>query len=299
MEVKVRDLSMLVLLAALWGASFLFTRLSVPEFGPFALVFLRVAIAAAVLLPILLFRGQLILLLQSWKHLFIIGAISAAVPFTLLSYAMLTVTGGFASILNASTPIWGALIALIWLGDSMSFTRIMGLVVGFCGVVVLVWDKLEFTSGGLGWSVVAVVSATFMYGLSASYTKRFLSDVPPIVVSAGSLLGASVALLPLGIMYWPEQSISVDAWLATIMLGALCTGLAFMILFNLMIRIGPANSMTVTYIIPIFATLWGAIFLGEVVTQQMLVGAAIIFSGTALAVGFVENKLKQWRAQRL
>ncbi|MFD2179673.1 DMT family transporter [Veronia pacifica] len=294
-----RDISILVLLAALWGASFIFTRYSVSDFGPFSLVFIRVSVAALVLLPFLFISRQFSALKAHWRHIFTVGVMSSAIPFVFLSYAMLSVTGGFASILNASTPIWGALIAMLWLNDSLSRSRIMGLLIGFLGVIILVWDKLEFKDSGFGWSVIAIIIATFMYGLSASYTKRYLVGVPSLAVATGSLFSASLSLIPMGLYFWPDTPVSMPSWTAAFLLGALCTGLAFLLFFRLLERTSPANATTVTYIIPIFATIWGAIFLGESVTPRMMIGATIIFSGTALAVGALESRLKKWRAQSM
>ncbi|WP_407332967.1 DMT family transporter [Enterovibrio sp. 27052020O] len=290
MEMNRKDAFDLVLLAALWGGSFILIRYAVPSFGPFALILVRVGLASLLLLPFLILKGQLGVFKQHWFHACAVGLFSSAVPFLLFAYAMMSVSGSFASIVNAGTPIWGAIIAYFWLGESMTKNRVLGLLMGVVGVVILVWGKLDFSAQGLGWPVLAVLGATLMYGISASYTKRFLTGVPPLVTATGSQLGSTVVLLPLGILFWPETMPNTAGWISAMVLGFASTGFAYVLFFRLISRVGPANTITVTFLIPLFASIWGAMFLDETMTARMLLGALAIFSGTALATGMLKGR---------
>ncbi|MEZ8143540.1 hypothetical protein A1OO_09300 [Enterovibrio norvegicus FF-33] len=290
MEMERKDVFDLVLLAALWGGAFILIRYAVPSFGPFALILVRVGLATLLLLPILIVKGQLGEFKTHWFHACVVGLFSSAFPFLLFAYAMISVSGSFASIVNAGTPIWGAIIAYFWLGESMTKNRILGLLMGVVGVVILVWGKLDFGDQGLGWPVLAVLGATLMYGISASYTKRFLTGVPPLVTATGSQLGSTLVLLPFGVLFWPETMPSAAGWMSAMVLGFASTGFAYVIFFRLISRVGPANTITVTFLIPLFAAVWGAMFLDETITVRMLIGALAIFSGTALATGMLKGR---------
>jgi len=283
-----RDVVELVVLAALWGASFLFMRVAAPEFGPVALIALRVGIAAAFLVPALALRGGLPGLRGRLLHVLVLGAINSALPFCLLAYATLSVTAGLASILNATSPLWGGLVAHLWLKDRLTRSRTLGLVVGFAGVTFLVWGRASFRPGGAGLAVVAAMAATLSYGVAASYAKRFLAGANPLAVAAGSQVGATLVLLPAAVALWPAGPVSAPAWEAVVALGAACTAVAYVLYFRLIGSVGPARAIAVTFLIPAFAMAWGALFLGEAITVRMLAGAGIVLAGTALATGIVK-----------
>jgi drug/metabolite transporter (DMT)-like permease len=291
-----RDLVDLVVLAALWGASFLFMRVAVPELGPVALMALRVGIATAFLVPALAMRGGLADLRGHLWPVLVVGAINSALPFSLFAYATLSVTAGFASILNATSPLWGGLVAHLWLKDRLTPSRTLGLFVGFGGVAVLVLGRASFRPGGAGLAVVAALAATLSYGVAASYAKRHLAGVNPLAVAAGSQLGATLLLLPLAAALWPAHPVSGRAWGAAAALGVGCTAVAYVLYFRLIANVGPARAIAVTFLIPPFAVLWGALFLGESVTARMLLGSAIILAGTALATGLVKLPAGQARS---
>src|SRR5688572_23302301 len=184
----VRDVTDLVLLGAIWGASFLFMRVAVPEFGPIPLIAARVGIAAAFLLVILMKRGGSRALYANAAPLSILGAFNSAIPFTLFAFAVLSVTAGFAAVLNSTAPLFGAFVAFVWLRDRPSPTRIAGLIVGFVGVLVLVSGRLSMTAAdGGGVAVLAGLSAAFLYGVAANYAKRRLGGVDSLVIATGSL----------------------------------------------------------------------------------------------------------------
>lgn len=286
-----RNLLDLLLLAAVWGGSFLFMRIAVGDFGPIALIELRVGLAALFLLPAALWRGKLPVIARHWKALLVVGTLNAAVPFLLYAYAAQSLGAGFLSVANAVTPVWGAVVGWLWLKDKLPWMRSLGLMIGFLGIVVLVWDKLNFQAGGTGPAVLAAVSAPVFYGIAANWTKRFLTGVDALASATGSMIAASLVLLPLAISAWPEAPASMAAWISTILLAVVCTGAAYIIFFRLIANVGPTGAVSVTFLVPIFGVVWGAWFLDERITPSIAVGAAIILIGTALALGLIKRRV--------
>lgn len=281
------DIAELVTLAAIWGASFLFMRLGAHEFGPIAMAALRVSGASLLLLPLLAARQGLAELRREWRPLLVIGLLNSALPFAFFSYAALSITAGLSSILNATTPLWGAIVAWLWLSQRLSPPRILGLLLGFAGVLFLAWDKASFKPGGSGWAILACLAAALCYGIAASYSKRFLAHLSPLTVATGSQLFAALLLALPAQALWPAQPPSPQAWVGVTLLALLCSGVAYILYFRLMARIGPTNTIAVTFLIPVFALLWGFAFLGETLSLQMVLGCAIVLLGTALAVGLL------------
>lgn len=290
---RFRDALDLLILSALWGASFLFMSIAVPEFGPVVLAELRVVIASLFLLPILMLRADVGELKTHWKKLATVGTLNSAIPFILLPFSTLYLTGGFAAILNATSPLWAALIAWVWLSARLNISRVAGFIIGFAGVIVLVWDKASFDLGGVSLAILAAIVASIFYGIGANYTKKYMQGISPLAIATGSQIGAAVVLLPGALALWPAGPISIQAWAAIITMGIVSTGLAYIIYFRLIANVGPASAITVTYLVPGFALFWGALVLDEIVTATMIVGCAIIFAGTALATGLLpRNKVK-------
>jgi drug/metabolite transporter (DMT)-like permease len=291
-----RDLGELVLLAAVWGASFLFMRLGAGEFGAIPLSWLRVAGAARVLLPLLRGRGETAALRAHWKPVFVVGVMNSALPFVLFSYALLSITASLSSIFNAASPLFGALIAWLWLKDRLSAPRIAGLFIGFAGVLGLAGDEAgvsgnaDATSGAL--AVLACLLASLLYGWSVNFTRRYLTGVPSMAVAAGSQLAAALVLLVPALWLWPAATPGAAAWANVAGLAVLCTGLAYILYFRLIAHAGPGYAIAVTYLIPAFAVLWGGLFLGERPTAVMLAGCAVILLGTALATGLLRPRLR-------
>jgi drug/metabolite transporter (DMT)-like permease len=282
------DIIDLILLAAIWGSSFLFITLAVDDFGPFALMAMRTGIGLLVLLPLLFWRHALPDLVKHWKPIFVVGIINAAIPFTLLAYAAFVIPAGILSILNAATPLWGALFAALWIKDVLPRWRIAGLVVGFCGILLLVWDELEIEQLlGSGLGLAAAVAAPISYGFASTYTNRYLMGVTSIAVATGALISATLALWPLAILTWPDGDISQRSWGALLMLSVLCTGVTYIIFYRLVMNAGPARASTVTLLIPVFGVLWGWMWLQEEITGVILLATGIILLGTALATGII------------
>jgi drug/metabolite transporter (DMT)-like permease len=283
-----------MLLAAVWGASFLFMRIGVIEFGPFATAGVRVAIASAFLLPFLLYKGLGPSLLLHWKHVFFVGVLNSAIPFVCFSFALLSITTGLSSMLNATVPLFGALVAWFWLHDKPTRSRALGLLIGFMGVTMLAWDQAGVKAGASGiapvWAVLAGLFACACYAVSASYTRRFLADVPALVIATGSQIGAMLSLALPALWFRPAQMPSISAWLALLAVGVASSGIAYILFFRLIANAGPARALSVTYVVPVFAVLYGLIFLGEQVTPWMLLCGAVIVAGTALSTGLLKLK---------
>ena len=293
---KAFDLGELLLLAAIWGASFLFMRLGAHEFGPIAMAALRVGGASLMLLPLLAARQGLTELRREWRPMLVLGLLNSALPFTLFSFAALSITAGLSSILNATTPLWGAIVAWVWLSQRLSPLRIVGLALGFAGVLFLAWDKASFKPGAdhsAAWALAACLAAALCYGIAANYSKRFMSHISPLTVATGSQVTAALMLALPAVWLWPAQPPSLQAWVGVSLLALLCSGVAYILYFRLMSRIGPSNTIAVTFLIPVFAVLWGYAFLGELFTAQMAIGCAIVLTGTALALGLVKPRQRQ------
>jgi len=286
-----------ILLAAIWGASFLFTRIGVAEFGAVPTAGLRVGIAALFLLPLLLWRGQWPALARHWKKVFLLGLLNSGIPFACYAYALLSITSGLSSLLNATVPLFGALVAWVWLKDRPHGLKIIGLLIGFVGVAMLAWGKASFKpdASGLssGWAVLACLLACLCYGISASFTKRYFVGIPSLVIATGSQTGAALGLALPMLWLWPARPPSLTAWLALLTVGILCTGIAYVLYFRLIEKMGASGSLTVTFLIPVFAVIYGAIFLDESVTAWMLLCGAIILSGTALSVDLFKLRRQQ------
>ena len=282
-----RHLLDMLLLAALWGASFLFMRVAVPEFGAVPLITVRVGIAALFLIAVILVKQQHAQLKGKALPLAVLGLINSAIPFSLFAYSTLFITAGFAAVLNSTAPLFGALIAFVWLKERLPFARLIGLLVGFTGVAVLLSGKVSFKPGGGGFAALGALFAAFLYGIAANYTKQKLTGVKPLVTATGSQIAATLMMLPFAVALWPSVTPSLKAWLSVLALGVFCTAIAYLLFFRLLEQIGPSKTITVTYLIPLFGISWGALFLEEAITLPMLIGGSIILTGTALATGFI------------
>ena len=268
----------LTLLGAIWGCSFLFMRVAVPSFGPYALVEVRLLLGALVLLPFL-WSARAQFPARRWRWLVPIGLINSAIPFVLFAWAAQRAPAAIGAICNAMTVLFAALIAFLFFGEKIGLRRAIALLVGFTGVVVLATAKVSGLS--IGTAVIAGSLAALLYGLGVNLVKRHMAGLPP-AASAGATLGsAALVMLPMAVTHWPEAPIPVSAWACAIALGVVCTGLAFLMFYRLIARIGPARASTVTYLVPMFGALFAWLFLGEPVTLAMLVAGALILGSVA------------------
>ncbi len=289
-SMKLFDTLLLILLAAIWGLSFIFIRATAEDFGPIVLITIRVGTAALVLLGFLFVKKRLQEFIQYWKVLFFIGLVNSALPFSFLAYASLTLNAGILSIINALTPVFTALVAHLWLKDKMTKMQLLGMLIGFAGITYLVWDKMNWDA--VSWlPIVAAVMTTVSYGLAANTTKKYLKEVSPITATAGTLFFAALFMMVLALFFLPDFSvIPALSWGYALALGALCTAFAYLLFFRLIQNIGPSKAVSVTFIIPIFSFLWAYLLLGEVVTMRMWVATAVILLGTGLVTGVIGAK---------
>jgi len=293
----VRPLIELPLLAAIWGASFIFMKLGGAEFGPFLFMAIRTLIASVFLVPILLLNKQHLNLEGYYLKLFIMAMFSTAIPFILFGWATLTLTAGITSVLNATTPMFGAIVAFLWLKDKLSLSAVFGLILGFIGVYFLMFDKLVIAQEDVMLPTLAVMLASLCYGISANITKRYLTGVKPLALATGSQVSATLVLLPISLFFIPETMPSDSAMLSVLLLGVLCTGIAYVIFFRLITFLGPTKAISVTYLIPVFGLFWGVIFLNEIITSWMMLGCGFVLTGVALTTGAIKFRRKAAIAQ--
>ena len=296
---KPRDITDLLLLAALWGGSFLFMRMAVPHFGAVPLAALRVAGAALLLLPLLAVQAGLSSMRPHWRPIALVGISNSAIPFLFFSVAAWSIPAGLSSILNATSPMFGALIAMVWLREPSTVSRGAGLLVGFAGVAALAWDSARPSAAGPSANATTAIAlclvASVLYGFSACFVRKKLAGVDPLALATGSQVSAALVLALPALWFWPPVQPPVAAWLAVGALALFCTGIAYVLFFRLIARIGPARAITVTFLVPAFAMLWAGLVLGEAVTTTMLTSCALILLGTSLAAGVL--RLPAWPQQ--
>jgi len=282
--VPVQALALLVTLAALWGGSFVFMRVAVPALGAIPLAYVRVSIAAAVLLAIAFAQRRIPPFRTRWKQFAVVGVVNSAIPFVLFCYAEQHISASAGAVLNATSPFFAAIAGAMWLSQPITAQKVAGIVLGLVGVVVLVGLQPGATSNDTLLAVGACLIAAVCYTLAGVYTKRALSDVPSRSIACASLVAAALALMPLlpfTTIPGPLTAI-VLANVAGLAVGS--TAIAYLIYFKLIADVGPQRALTVTFLIPLFGILWGALFLGEPLTSNLLLGGALVVAGTIVTV---------------
>jgi len=280
----------LILLASIWGGSFLFMRLTATSLGPAFLIEGRVLAAALCLLLISLYLRRQLKFVSHLKHFFIIGAFNTALPFLLFAYAAQTLNASTLAILNSTAPLFGAVIASIWQKEPLKLKASAGLLVGMIGVSVLVGHQaLALGEQGL-WAIAACLLAALMYGFSANYTK-VAPVVAPFENAHGSMWAAVIVVLPLLAFMPIRDPVTLPISLSVLSLGIVCTGFAYLLYFRLVKDDGPASALSVTFLVPLFGLLWGRLFLNEEIGLNTLLGALLVITGTILVTGFSMKKL--------
>jgi drug/metabolite transporter (DMT)-like permease len=270
----------LAVLGAIWGASFLFMRVAAPDFGPFALVEVRLGLGSLVLLPFL-WRARAQFPLKLWPKLALIGAINSAAPFILFAWAAERAPAGIGAITNAMTVLFTALVGALFFGERIGARRAVALIAGFAGVVVLASGKTAGASIGL--AVIAGCTASFLYGIGINLVRRHLTGLPPAAVAAATLGTSTLLTLPFALATWPHHPIPLKSWLCAATLGIVCTGLAFVMYYRLIARIGASRASTVTYLIPLFGVAWAWMLLDEPLTLTMAIACAVILGSVAMS----------------
>jgi drug/metabolite transporter (DMT)-like permease len=272
------SLARLVALAAIWGASFLFVRIASPAIGPVLTADLRMLIAAAALFAWFRAIGFDAQWRRWWRQYLIVGALTSALPFLLYAYSALSLTAGLMAVINASSPIWGALFSAWLLGERLSGRAVAGLAIGVAGVALV--TRPEACADFAVLPVLAAVGAAVSYGLAATYMRRWAKDVPSRGMALGTQVAGGVLLAPL-LVAWPPIAMPTPFVAACLLaMGLVCGAVAYLLYFRLVTDIGAAGALTVTYLIPIFGVLWGALFLAETVSLPMLGGAVLVLLGT-------------------
>jgi drug/metabolite transporter (DMT)-like permease len=282
----------LLLLSFFWGSSFLLIQIGVAEFGPAPLIFLRTMIAGLVLLMVLAFRREVWILFKHWKNFIPLGLLDSSLPYMLSAYAALHIPSGTISVINAVTPLWGALVAWLWLGIRLTAMSALGLLIGLLGITFLVWERFELALSDSTLALIAAVLGPICYALSACYAKKYLSTFSPFVNATGSSLTSGVLLLPLAWFWWPTEPVSGTAWLTALVLAVLCSAVAYVLYYRLIQHIGPARAMTVSYLVPVVGLFWGWMLMDEHFTLRTLLGVLLIFTGLALANGVRFKRVK-------
>jgi drug/metabolite transporter (DMT)-like permease len=270
----------LTLLGAIWGASFLFMRIAAGDFGPIPLVEVRLALGSLVLLPFL-WRSRAVFPRALWPKIALIGAINSAVPFMLFAWGAERAPAGIGAIANAMTVLFTALVGCLFFGEKIGGKRAFALFTGFAGVVVLASGKTAGASIGL--AVAAGAAASFLYGIGINLVRRHLTGLPPAAVASATLGTSALLTLPFALASWPRHAIPMHSWLSAGLLGVICTGLAFVMYYRLIARIGANRASTVTYLIPVFGVAWAWLLLDEPLTLTMGIAGALILGSVALS----------------
>ncbi|UXZ53221.1 DMT family transporter [Halomonas sp. 7T] len=284
------DTLRLLLLSSLWGLSFIFMRVAVPEFGPVPLILVRMGVGALLLVPLLLSLHYLRLIWQYKGSLLLLGIINHVLPFSLLALATTRLEAGFTSLLNATTPIFTALLGAAFFATPVQRQQYAGLALALLGVYILSANRLDFALGGDGWFIVAVLGATFCYGIASNYSKTRLGHLPSRVLAAGSSAMSALVLLIPGLLLWPSEPVSPLAWGNALALAALSTTLAFLLYFGLLASAGATVTSTVTFLVPVSALIWGYLLLDETLSLQIVAGMVITLLGTAIATRLLRFK---------
>lgn len=267
-------------LGAIWGASFLFMRIAVHDFGAMPLVEVRLALGSLVLLPFL-WRARAQFPAKLWPKIALIGAINSAVPFMLFAWAAQRAPAGIGAIANAMTVLFTALVGFLFFGEKIGARRSVALLVGFAGVVVLASGKTAGAS--ISWAVAAGAGAAFLYGIGINLVRRHLTGLPPAAVASATLGVSALLTLPFALSSWPTHAIPMKSWFSAAMLGVLCTGAAFVMYYRLIARIGANRASTVTYLIPVFGVAWAWLLLDEPLTLTMGIAGAMILGSVAIS----------------
>tara|TARA_Y100001935_G_scaffold173142_1_gene142985 strand:- start:22 stop:906 length:885 start_codon:yes stop_codon:yes gene_type:complete len=281
-KVSLRDISELIFLSAIWGSSFLFLRLTSPVFGPIFLIEMRVLSGLAVLLPLVLFLGKRAEFQKHWKMIATVSLMNMAIPFCFFAFSAVYIGAGLLSIINATVPIFSACVAYVVYKERLSRSSLLGLLIGFLGVVVLMFNPDE-SFGSSGWlAILSALLACLLYGTAINLTVNNLQGVSGLTITAGGLFVSSLVLLPFALWARPEVLPVGNIWWSVFALGIVCTGFGFVMFYRLIDRIGAGRAIMTTYLIPVFSILWGNIFLGESVTLIMVVGCILVLLGVGL-----------------
>jgi drug/metabolite transporter (DMT)-like permease len=287
---RLRDAAWLLLLGAIWGGSYLFIRVASPVLRPFPLVFIRLALGGGVLLAAALMMKRSIPWRRHGRSYLIAGLVNCALPFSLISIAALNLTASFSAMLNATTPIFTAVIAAFWLKDRLTTAKIVGLTCGLLGVAVIVgWQPTPLDAVGL-LSAGMLIASSVCYAAGAVYSKKVFQNADPISTSVGQLLSGGIWVLPLALVDPPRAALTPAALASALGLGLLSTAFGYLIYFRLLNASGATATASVTFLIPFFSSVWGAVVLGETIHANEVIGFGAILVGLTLVTEMLARR---------
>ena len=288
---EIRYWGLLILLGAIWGSAFIFIKVAAPEFGAIALVQARLIKASLIFVPILLRKKYLLLLKPIWKHSLLLAITNNAIPFTMFSLASFGSESNMLAILNATTAFNTMIIAYFWIKEDVSFKQLIGLILGFIGVIILVNPESSSTSI---LSAIFCLMGADCYSFSTVFIQKNSAKTNKLVLIGWSIIFSAFLMIPMTLLYLPDNLPSADAFLSVLWLGGVSTGLAFLGYVRLIEKIGAVKTSTVAYFLPIFGIIWGYIFLDEVITPSIIIGCLTILVGVFLATS---KKIKKIEGQ--
>lgn len=276
------DITRLILLAAIWGSSFIFMRVLAPVLGAITTADSRLIIAGVAMLCYFAVIRFDLNWRANWRQYAIIGIVNSSLPFSLYAFAAKHIPASYSVIFNSTSPLFGAVFSAIWLSDRLTIRKIAGLISGAVGVALVSKVGGAKIDAMFGWSVAACLAAPMCYGLAGIYTKKFAANIKPMAISGGSQVMAGLALLPLALLFPPTGEISTKIVVYTVILAVLCGSIAYVLYYRLVSDVGPTKALSVTFLMPAFGMLWGVLFLHESVTLPMIAGCLMIIAGTFL-----------------
>jgi len=281
------DLGRLLLLAAIWGASYLFMRIAVPHVGAEWMAEGRTLAGGLVMLAYLAATRTPPAVGRHWRGYLVLGVVGVAIPFWLIGTAVKTIDASTAAILNATSPIFSAIVAAAWIRERLTVEKVAGIAISVAGIAILVgWTPKPMTGAEL-FACSLSLAACACYGFMSVFTKVRLKDAPPAALSTASCLVGAATMAPFTPWAMVASPVPASAWAAIAILGVVCTGFAFILYYRLIADLGPVRATTVTLLIPVFGILWGVAFLGEPLTPGRIAGAATVLLGCALALGLL------------
>jgi len=287
----------LLSLSAIWGASFLFMRMGAPVLGPVLLIGCRVLLAALFLAIVGAALRKPLDARRNALHYLVLGLFNSALPFLLFAFAARTLSASLLSILNATAPIWGAVIGALWTRTALPAKSLLGLALGVGGVALLVGVDPSTLRDGAPLAIALGLAASFSYGIATNYVKS-ARQVDPFANAHGSMWAATLLIAP-AVPFAPATAApTLAVALAVLALGVVCSGIAYLLYFRLVADLGAASALTVTFLIPVFGVLWGHAVLGEPVGWNTAAGALVVIVGTALVTGFSAKALFRRPAAR-
>lgn len=281
---RLKDIFQLILLAAIWGSSFLFLRILAPSIGVLMTLVFRITIAALVLMAVFAVIRRLPDYRRFWKQYLLLGLLNLVIPFALITFSIAHLNASIAAILNATTPLFTMIISAYWLKEKLTFKKLAGLFIGVAGLIILVgWIPLDLTTTtiiALAFSLLG----SFFYGLGSVYAKIKFKSEDPMKTATGQLTAAAIFVLPLLFVDNPSQLLTPSITLSLLALALVCTALGYLLYFKLLKNIGSVNTSVVTLLVPVFSIIWSVFFLAEPITAALVVGLLLILASLKLVL---------------